>query len=77
MKRFLNKIEIKEELKFHSETFDGEVYEYNYIEVHLLDEQDNILEIWKWQTDGDIPTIEEFCERSGCKIGVSCWVTVD
>jgi hypothetical protein len=71
MKKVLDRIEIKQDLKFDN----YEDNEYSYIEVHLLDDNNNLLEIWKWRTEGDIPDQEEFCEKTGCKIGVSTWIT--
>jgi len=77
MKRYLDKIVIKDELKHESHTFDGETYEYDYIEVELYDKDDNLLEVWKWQTEGDLPTEEEFLERTGIKKDVSSWLNID
>jgi len=72
MKRTLDRIEIKNEVKTFSEVMEGELIEYDYIEVFLYDKDDFLLEIWRWQST-EPPTSEEFFKRTGCKIGVSCW----
>jgi len=71
MKRILDRIEIKDEVKNFSGTIEGELIEYDYIEVELYDKDNVLLETWKWQ--GDVPSVSEFCERTGCKIGLSAW----
>jgi hypothetical protein len=73
MIRILDKIEITNEIKVDSyQNEEGDFINYNYIDVYLYDKDNTLLETWKFVND-EIPTEAEFCERTGCKIGVSAW----
>jgi hypothetical protein len=50
MKRTLDRIEIKNEVKTFSEVMEGELIEYDYIEVFLYDKDDILIEIWRRQS---------------------------
>ena len=45
---------------------------YNYKEYEVLDKDGNVLEVGRY-TDETI-TVEEICNRTGIKFGVSAWV---
>jgi hypothetical protein len=73
MIRILDRIEITNEIKVDSyQNEESDFINYNYVDVNLYDKDNVLLETWKFVND-EIPTEVEFCERTGCKIGVSAW----
>ena len=76
--RVLSNIVIKEEIKHKIIQYENDDYiqEYDYIEVELYDESNNLIEIREWQTDGDIPTKEEFLIHSKLEYNKSIWTNI-
>ena len=73
--RIAESINIKTEVKVGS-VLDNDGNEtgetYNYKEYEVLDKDGNVLEVGRY-TDETI-TVEEICNRTGIKFGVSAWL---